>query len=117
MEIFGIGLPEIVFILLLVVIIIGPKDLEKMARNIGGGISRFLKSDTYQDIRRIGQLPNELAHKAGLDDFRETITSTKVTRPEDPVPAVPSQTVPKNPEKTEPENRIAPPSLGGENKP
>jgi Sec-independent protein translocase protein TatA len=114
MDIFGIGLPEIVFILLLVVIIFGPKDLEKMARTIGSGLSRFFKSDTYRDLRRIGDLPTELVRKAGLDEFRASINSTKGANPQNP-PA--GQTLPPaspGPEEKEPENRIAPPSSSGD---
>ncbi len=77
MDIFGIGLPEIVFILLLVVIIFGPKDLEKMARTIGSGLSRFFRSDTYRDLRRIGDLPTEIARKVGLDEFRASLDPTR----------------------------------------
>lgn len=114
MDIFGIGMPEIVLILLLVVIIFGPKDLEKMARTIGSGLSRFFKSDTYRDLRKIGDLPTEFARKAGLDEFRASINSTKVSSPQNP-PA--GQTLPPsspNPEEKEPENRIAPPPSGGD---
>ncbi len=39
MDIFSIGLPGLIFILFLVVIIFDPKDLEKMGRTIGIGLS------------------------------------------------------------------------------
>lgn len=114
MDIFGIGLPEIIFILLLVVIIFGPKDLEKMAKKVGSGISRFIRSDTFRDLRRIGELPNELVRKAGLDDFRAEVTPRDGLKPKAP-PAgqalSPGTTVPQG---TGSENRIAPPAPGGD---
>jgi Sec-independent protein translocase protein TatA len=114
MDIFGIGLPEIIFILFLVVIIFGPKDLEKMGRTIGGALFRFYNSETFRNLRRIGELPAEFVRKAGLDEFRTTISSTKVTNLQNP-PA--GQTLPPastNPEETESENRIEPPAPGGD---
>jgi Sec-independent protein translocase protein TatA len=116
MDLFGIGLPEIIFILLLVVIIFGPNDLEKMAKTIGGGLFRFFNSETFRNLRRIGELPAEFARKAGLDEFRATVNSTKIMNPEN---SSADQTVPTastNPEKTESENRIEPPAPSG-NKP
>jgi Sec-independent protein translocase protein TatA len=114
LDILGIGLPEIVFILLLIVIIFGPKDLEKMAKTIGSGLARFFRSDTFRNLRRLGELPAEFARKAGLDEFRATVNSKKISNPINP-PAiqVQSRTSPL-PEETESENRIDPPDLGGE---
>jgi sec-independent protein translocase protein TatA len=115
MDIFGIGLPEIAFILLLVVIIFGPKDLEKMAKTLGSTLGRFVRSDTIRNLRRIGELPSEFARKAGLDEFRATATSTKIT---DPGKLPEGRIIPAespNPEKSEPENRIEPPAQGAGN--
>ncbi|MCX6033463.1 MAG: twin-arginine translocase TatA/TatE family subunit [Chloroflexi bacterium] len=114
MDIFGIGLPEIIFILLLVVIIFGPKDLEKMGKTIGGALFHFFNSEAFRNLRRIGELPAELARKAGLEEFRATVNSTKKPNPQNP-PAdqvlTPAFT---NPEGTETENRIQPPPPGGD---
>ncbi len=131
MDILGIGMPEIIFILLLVVIIFGPKDLEKMGKTIGRGIFRFINSETFRNLRQIGNLPTEFLRKSGLDEFRATASSTKVTtsqmppavqslppasaNPEDVVVPVPAH----RPEslagrETESENRIEPPTHGGE---
>jgi sec-independent protein translocase protein TatB len=113
MDIFGIGLPEIVFILLLVVIIFGPKDLEKMARTIGSGLSRFFRSDTYRDLRRIGDLPTEIARKVGLDEFRASLDPNRGPKSQNPPAEQSLPPIPQDSEEPipEPENRIAPPSL------
>jgi Sec-independent protein translocase protein TatA len=114
MDIFGIGLPEIAFILLLVVIIFGPKDLEKMAKTLGSTLARFIRSDTFRNLRRIGELPSEFARKAGLDEFRATATSTKIANPINPPDGRVLPAASPKPETTEPENRIEPPAQGGE---
>lgn len=112
MDFLGIGLPEIIFILLLVVIIFGPKDLEKMGKTIGGVLYRFFNSETFRNLRRIGELPAEFARKAGLDEFRATVNSTKITNPQDPQKGQVLPPTSKNPEETETENRIEPPASG-----
>jgi len=131
MDIFGIGLPEIIFILLVVVIIFGPKDLEKMGKTIGGAIFRFFNSETFRNLRRMGELPAEFARKAGLDEFRANVISTKVTTPQNPPAGRVLPTPSANPEdvvvpvpahhpeslagrETESENRIEPPTPGGD---
>ena len=114
MDIFGIGLPEIIFILLVVVIIFGPKDLEKMGKTIGGAIFRFFNSETFRNLRRIGDLPAELVRKAGLDEFRATVNSTKITNPQNPPAGQALPPASPNPEETESENRIEPPASSGD---
>ena len=114
MDILGIGLPEIIFILLLVVIIFGPKDLEKMGKTIGGALFRFYNSETFRNLRRIGDLPAEFARKAGLDEFRTKVNAPKITTPQNPPT---DHTLPSGstkPEETESENRIQPPTPPGE---
>ncbi len=114
MDLFGIGLPEIIFILLVVVIIFGPKDLEKMAKTIGGGLFRFFNSEAFRNLRRIGELPAEFARKAGLDEFRSTVSSTKITSLQNPPAGQALPTASTNLEETESENRIEPPAPGGD---
>ena len=101
MDIFGIGLPEIIFILLLVVIIFGPKDLEKMGRTIGSGLFRFFKSETFRNLRRIGELPTEFARKAGLDEFSANVDLKKTITRANPVEGQASPPASSDPEKTE----------------
>ena len=114
MDILGIGLPEIIFILLVVMIIFGPKDLEKMAKTIGSGLFRFFNSDAFRNLRRMGELPAEFARKAGLDEFRANVSSTKLTTPQNQPSGQVLPTPSLNPEETESENRIEPPALGGD---
>ena len=114
MDILGIGLPEIIFILLVVMIIFGPKDLEKMAKTIGSGLFRFFNSEAFRNLRRIRELPAEFARKAGLDEFRATVSSTKITSLQNPPAGQALPPASTNPEETESENRIEPPAPGGD---
>jgi hypothetical protein len=63
---------------------------------------------------RIVELPAELTRKAGLDEFRVTVRSTKITNPQNPPADQDLPTASSNPEETESENRIEPPANGGD---
>jgi Sec-independent protein translocase protein TatA len=75
MNIFGIGPLEIVFILILVIIIFGPKDLEKAGKTIGKTLYQLIRSDTWKTInqtsREIKNMPNRLMREAGLDELQK----------------------------------------------
>jgi sec-independent protein translocase protein TatA len=79
MEILGVGLPELIFILLLVLIIFGPRDLEKAGKTMGRAIFRFLNSDMWKAIRQVGKLPAEIVRQAGLDELRDSLDAGKKT--------------------------------------
>lgn len=71
MDLFGIGLPELLFILLIILLIFGPKDLEKTSKSIGRSVYRFLNSDSWKAVRRVRDLPAEIVRQAGLDEFHQ----------------------------------------------
>jgi Sec-independent protein translocase protein TatA len=76
MEILGIGPMELLLILLLALIIVGPKDMQKIGKNIGQGLNKFVKSDTWKTVRQASEkmktLPTELMREAELDELRKT---------------------------------------------
>jgi Sec-independent protein translocase protein TatA len=73
MNLFGIGLPEILFILLLALLIFGPKDLEKTGKILGKGLRKLIHSDVWRTIQQTGleikNLPTRLMRESGLDEF------------------------------------------------
>lgn len=90
MEILGIGPLELFFIVLIALIVLGPRDIVKAGRTIGDGLRRLVTSDTWrmvsQTSRRLRHLPDELIREAGLDDeIRKTAAMAKTAiRPEEP---------------------------------
>ncbi len=73
MDILGIGMPELIFIVLIALIIIGPKDMEKTGRAIGRFLNNFVRSDSWRAFRQtskeVRNLPNRLMREANLEDL------------------------------------------------
>jgi Sec-independent protein translocase protein TatA len=75
MELFGIGPMEFVFILIIILLVVGPKDIEKFARNFGKILNRVYKSPGYNMVRQasdeLRNLPARLAKEAQLDELKD----------------------------------------------
>ena len=76
MEILGIGPSELVFIVIIAIIVLGPRDMQKAGRTIGKWLRKVVTSDGWklfqQTSREIQTLPNRLMREAALDELRET---------------------------------------------
>ena len=75
MEILGIGPLEVLFILVIALLILGPSDMAKAGRSAGEFIGRFMHSPTWHALQRmwseIRNLPNTLAEQAGMDEVNK----------------------------------------------
>lgn len=73
MDILGVGLPEIVFIVIIALILLGPKDMVKAGRTIGRTLRAFVMSPTWQAMRATGkeiqQIPTKLMREAGIEEI------------------------------------------------
>jgi len=98
MDFLGIGPLELVFILIIILLVAGPKDIEKSARSLGRGLNRLYRSANYQVIRRASQelrnLPEYLAREAQVEELNELKTlgdelndTAKIGLPERPFQA------------------------------
>jgi Sec-independent protein translocase protein TatA len=77
MEFLGIGPLEFLLIVLLALIILGPKDLEKAAKSLGKNLNKLVRSNIWKDIQQTSEnlknLPTELMRDAQLDELQKTI--------------------------------------------
>ena len=71
MEILGIGFSELIFILLIAVIILGPKDMQKAGRTIGRWLNQLIRSDGWKVFQKtsteLRNLPRNLMREANME--------------------------------------------------
>lgn len=80
MDILGVGPLELIFILLLALIIMGPKDMVKSGRTIGRFLRKIVTSPSWHAVQKTSQevrnLPNRLIREAGLEEMKDQLPST-----------------------------------------
>ena len=112
MEILGIGPQELIFIVIIALIVLGPKDMQKAGRTIGRWLNKVVKSDGWkafqQTSRELRNLPNTLMREANMD----LTEAEKDIRKSMKMPPFPGMPVGPNSGPTRPpraENSIQPP--------
>lgn len=77
MDIFGIGPTEIVFVILLALILLGPKEMEKTGRTIGRFLRDLTRSEGWRAFRdtsrELRNLPNRLMREANIEDLQKDV--------------------------------------------
>lgn len=92
---FGIGMPELLLILALALIVIGPKKLPDLARAIGRGLAEFKRATE--------ELKNTINEETRVVDTRERLLREGKIRPPGTV----------DPEETRPEEAASPAADAG----
>jgi len=123
MEILGVGPSELIFIVIIALIILGPKDMQKAGKTIGKWMRDIVTSDGWkifqQTSREIRTLPNRLMREANdeLNQINKEITSASPSasaRPNNP--NIPSRSQPLTSAPTVfPDNKISPPKTESKN--
>lgn len=84
MDILGIGPAEIVLIVIVALIFLGPKDLAKTGRSVGRFLRKVITSPEWRSMRTIGReisdLPTRLIREAGIEDLKNDIGSVDPRR-------------------------------------
>ena len=117
MEFLGIGPSELIFVFIIALIILGPKDMQKAGKTIGKWMRDIVTSDGWkifqQTSREIRTLPTRLMREANEELNKGDITisgasGSAATRPGDPNNPPRSQPL-TSPPPVFPQNQIAPP--------
>ena len=72
MEFLGVGPLELLFIFLIALIVLGPKDIVKAGRTMGRFLRKVINSPTWQAVKQTSRemrtLPSRLMQEAGMQD-------------------------------------------------
>jgi Sec-independent protein translocase protein TatA len=77
MDILGIGPTELAFIILIALILLGPKEMQKTGRTIGRFLRDMTQSEGWRAFRdtsrEIRNLPNRLMREANIEDLDKEV--------------------------------------------
>ncbi|MBU0510645.1 MAG: twin-arginine translocase TatA/TatE family subunit [Chloroflexi bacterium] len=77
MEFLGIGPLEVLFVLLIALIVFGPKDIVKAGQTMGQFLRKLVISPGWQAFqqtsRDLRNLPTKLMREAGLDEIQQDL--------------------------------------------
>lgn len=80
MEIFGIGSLELILILVIAIIVLGPDGMVKSARSMGRFMRKIIKSPIWAQLmdtqRELREMPTRLVREAGLEEDIKELKKT-----------------------------------------
>lgn len=81
MEFLGIGITELLAILVIVFLVMGPRDLVKLGTTLGNAVYKFRNSEAWRAMqaatRQLRELPENLVRQAGLDELEQDLKEQK----------------------------------------
>jgi Sec-independent protein translocase protein TatA len=81
MEFLGVGPLELFFIILIALIVLGPKDMVKAGQTIGQFLRKLITSSSWRTIREASEeirtIPNRLMREAGIQEIRKEFDDIK----------------------------------------
>ena len=108
MDIFGIGASELVFIILIAIIVLGPKDMQKAGRTIGRFLNQLMRSEGWKVFQKtsneLRNLPRNLMREANMEMMEAEKDLRRVIDPRSNPPAPRPSSSPSVPPSNETEN-------------
>jgi Sec-independent protein translocase protein TatA len=108
MDIFGIGASELVFIILIAIIVLGPKDMQKAGRTIGRFLNQLMRSESWKVFQKtsteLRNLPRNLMREANMEMMEAEKDLRRVIDPRTNPPVSRASSSPGVPPSNEMEN-------------
>lgn len=77
MEIFNVGVPELIIIFILMFLLLGPKEMIRTAQRIGAWVRKAIKSPMWREVmgysQEIRELPQKIMDESGLKETLEEV--------------------------------------------
>jgi sec-independent protein translocase protein TatB len=95
---FGIGMPELIIILVVALLVVGPKKLPNLAKSLGKGLSEFRKAtdaikseitetDTYKDFHEVTSTVKDTVSSMNPKEILDVDAVLEPKKPEDNIEA------------------------------
>ena len=72
MDLFGIGPLELILILLIALVVLGPQEMANTSRKLAGTVRKVMRSPTWKQMmttsRELRDLPTKLVRESGFED-------------------------------------------------
>jgi sec-independent protein translocase protein TatB len=109
MDFFGIGVLELFFVVLIALIVLGPKDMVKAGRTMGAFLRKLMLSPGFMEAQRwVRNLPAQLMREAGIDEIQKDLQKEAARIKQETTVSI---DIPKPKLEPEPANTIAKPAL------
>ena len=94
MEIFGIGPFELLLIVLIALIVLGPKEMMKTAQKSATWLRKLRNSEIWSSTKEVMDIPNQVLRETGLDkEIHELQSLSRTSLSTSPWQSVGSQIV------------------------
>lgn len=79
MEFLGVGPTELLLIIIVALIVLGPKDLAKTGRTVGKWLNNIVQSDIWKTVKKtsqeLRQLPTQLMRDENLEKYKTELNA------------------------------------------
>ncbi len=77
MRVFNVGIREVILLLVIMLILFGPRQMQENARNLAKGIRKFVRSDTWRTflglVGDVNTIKDEVIRESGIQDIQDSL--------------------------------------------
>ena len=77
MRIFNVGVREVILLLVIMLILFGPRQMQENARNLAKGIRKFVRSDTWRTflglVDDVNTIKDQVIRESGIQEVQDSL--------------------------------------------